>query len=647
MVSANELQRISDIRDHVDSEVLSALSGTCEKYSKGAQELAQHLKDFLERKEQNILSLDELGTFEQFLMHGSKVNVDKRIPLQDTNSPDSAMKKRSGNFQTPGENKSAKVEAPGEMKSVVSPASASLSAVKKKSGEAYKHRKGKNEITKETHADLGTRGDFEPSDQMPLGLRSRLTFNENDFENVPKRYKFMFTTLEERAKHLDKHLIALQEHMVQKNKISDDEISAVGIPSPEDVWVCGRICCESATGSINKQSVLLEGSLRDSGGRRIKLELSEVPAMSLFPGQIVMAYGVCSSGRSMVVKKLVEGEPLERPKSSPKKLLEYHHSTRYQGGKALSVMTAAGPFTTADNLDYAPFEDFLGKVGSEKPDLVVLLGPFVDSSQPIMASGEMVLPEEDDDRNVVGEHAASFEMVFVEKVIRDGVNALFDYAKEEGDDLPTHFVLVPSLLDGHHECVFPQPPFGDRERVTTPYFKEPLGILDIKHSGAADVHKRVHLMPNPCMFRLNEVLFGASSMDAMFNLSQDKIMEKVKTPMERFAGHLLQQHSFSPQFPPPPKSLCQLDLRHMRHWTMKASPDVLIVPSKLGMGGYITNVMDTLVLNPGTLARGETGGTYSEMHIHPMPEEELKQHVTDDAITHDVSKRTHTKVIRI
>ena len=646
MVSATELQRVVGIRDHVDGDVLSALTGTCEKYAKGVRELEAHLKDYLDRKEQNLLSLDELGQFEQFMMHGSRTDQDKRVPLQDSKSPDGSGNKRPGNFETPAENKSAKQDVAGERRTVVSPPSTTSSAAKKKSGETYNQRKGKNELTKQTHADLGTRGDFEPSDQKPLGLRSRLTMNEDDFESCPGRYRFMFTPLDERANKLDKHLLSMQEHMALKNKISEDDISAVGIPSPDDVWVCGRVCCESAEGSINKHSVLLEGSGRDSGGRRIKLELQDIPAMSLFPGQIVMAYGVCSSGRSMAVKKLIEGEPLDRPKTSPKQLLEYHHSTRYQGGKALSVMTAAGPFTTADNLDYAPFMDFLSKVLTNKPDLVILLGPFVDSSQPIMASGEMVLKEEDDNGKVTGEHAASFELVFVEKVIRDGINLIFQVAEEDGTDLPTHFVLVPSLLDGHHECVFPQPPFGDRDPVETPYFKEPLGILDIKHS-SGDSNKRVHLMPNPCMFRLNEVLFGATSMDAMFNLSQDKVMEKVNTPMERFAGHLLQQHSFSPQFPPPPRALCQLDLRYIKQWTMKANPDVLILPSKLGMGGYITNVMDTLVLNPGTLVRGETGGTYSEMHIHPMAEEELKQHMTDDAITHDVSKRTHTKVIRI
>jgi hypothetical protein len=38
----------------------------------------------------------------------------------------------------------------------------------------------------------------------------------------------------------------------------------------------GRICCEAPEGRINKASVLLEGSRRDSGGFRVKLELGEV-----------------------------------------------------------------------------------------------------------------------------------------------------------------------------------------------------------------------------------------------------------------------------------------------------------------------------------------------------------------------------------
>jgi DNA polymerase alpha subunit B len=53
-------------------------------------------------------------------------------------------------------------------------------------------------------------------------------------------------------------------------------------------------------------------------------------------------------------------------------------------------MTAAGPYTEANNLSYAPLEDLLSKVLTNKPDLLVLMGPFVDTSQEVLASGDMV-----------------------------------------------------------------------------------------------------------------------------------------------------------------------------------------------------------------------------------------------------------------
>lgn len=367
---------------------------------------------------------------------------------------------------------------------------------------AYNERPNRDQIVLTLNPGLGERGEFEKSSVVPLGMRCRIRTDDADFDNIKGRYRFMFTSLDERAWALDKHMLKLQEQLCKMAQIPDGDLHPVGVPSQEIVWVCGRICCEAAEGKINKSSVVLEGSRRDSAGRRVHLDLSDVPSYSLFPGQIVLVEGKNSSGRKMVASRIVEGiirEPLASPAA---KLLEYHHSPLFQKGSALSVFTAAGPFTTSDNLNYQPLQDLLVKVLEKKPDVLVLIGPFVDITQPLLATGDVRLPDVSDEDGVESTttHSASYEMVFVEKVVRDCIDAMYQSAEDFGGS-PTHIIMVPSLQDAHHEFVFPQPPFGDRDRVKTPYFSEDLGVLDIPFSKDSDPRKRVHLMPNPCMFR--------------------------------------------------------------------------------------------------------------------------------------------------
>jgi len=51
------------------------------------------------------------------------------------------------------------------------------------------------------------------------------------------------------------------------------------------VTVVGRVCCDGS-GRLNAKSLLLEGSLDSSSGRRVSLDVSNVPQFSLFPGQV-------------------------------------------------------------------------------------------------------------------------------------------------------------------------------------------------------------------------------------------------------------------------------------------------------------------------------------------------------------------------
>ena len=308
----------------------------------------------------------------------------------------------------------------------------------------------------------------------------------------------MFTTLDERSRALDKQLIRMQEAMCKMASIAPEDLQPVGKPNQTDVWVCGRICCEVSEGRINKTSIILEGSRQDSYGRRIQLDVKEISTFSLFAGQIVLVEGINSSGRKMIAKRIIEGTPAPIAMTNPKQLLEFHHSEMYQNSLPLNVITAAGPFTTIDNLNYEPFVDLLKRMLRTKPDVLVLIGPFVDITQSNLSSGDVMLQDMDmENENVIGTHAASYEMVFIEKILRDGLTMLFNTDKS----IPTNVILIPSLLDAHHECVYPQPPFGDRDEVKSKFFDESLGILDIPFSKENDPRKRVHLLPNPCMFR--------------------------------------------------------------------------------------------------------------------------------------------------
>lgn len=47
----------------------------------------------------------------------------------------------------------------------------------------------------------------------------------------------------------------------------------------------GRIVCDSE-GHLNANSVLLEGTLQHSAGHSVKLDLSQLLAYRLFPGQV-------------------------------------------------------------------------------------------------------------------------------------------------------------------------------------------------------------------------------------------------------------------------------------------------------------------------------------------------------------------------
>ena len=104
-------------------------------------------------------------------------------------------------------------------------------------------------------------------------------------------------------------------------------------------------------------------------GRSIPLDASKVPEYPLFPGQIVVAEVTNPAGKKLIANN-IHSDASSTKSTSRVKLLE---------GDELQVVVACGPYTTAENLSYAPLDDLLKYIDNHKPHVVILCGPFVDS----------------------------------------------------------------------------------------------------------------------------------------------------------------------------------------------------------------------------------------------------------------------------
>jgi DNA polymerase alpha subunit B len=128
-------------------------------------------------------------------------------------------------------------------------------------------------------------------------------------------------------------------------------------------------------------------------------------------------------------------------------------------------------------------------------------------------------------------------------------------------------LLVPSTRDAVSKHVsFPQEQFTNRKELGLP--------------------KQVKLLPNPCFVSLNEVVFGISSQDALFDLSREQVsMGEKGELMSRLPGMLVEQRHFYPLFPAGRGSRACVDVGYSKlaEWG-SVRPDVLVCGSVLTAG---------------------------------------------------------------
>jgi DNA polymerase alpha subunit B len=398
-------------------------------------------------------------------------------------------------------------------------------------------------------------------------------------------------------------------------------------------------------GRINATSVQLEGSRHGSGGARVDVDLSHMKGQSysLFPGQIVAVEGINASGRKLVAQRICEGAPYPPVQSSVQELLQFHYTD--QEGAPLRIIAASGPFTCSTNLDYEPWIDLLNRIMIQKPDVVILTGPFVDMNHSVVQAGQTTLRFENPDGISQEDLVVPYESFFAAKIS----GAIEDLLAAEDGPRHIQFVLVPSLDDATTDWVYPQPPFTESHTLGTFLPIAGGGDVTVGTLGLGSIGERhIHCLSNPCTFRINEVVFGVTATDVLFHMSAEETNAHLEagSRMNRIAQHLLQQRSYYPLFPAGGNT--QLNLQFMEQWQMPCAPDILICPSKLAP--FASPLLDgnTLVLNPGSLARAHAGGSFAALEIHPLPRTTLDEAGGPEVLLpHQVVQRTHVEIRKI
>lgn len=162
------------------------------------------------------------------------------------------------------------------------------------------------------------------------------------------------------------------------------------------------------------------------------------------------------------------------------------------------------------------------------------------------------------------------------------------------------------------------------------------------------VWQRMVFASNPATFVFGGVVFGTTSVDPLFDMSADYTERYLGAAnnrperLPRLAQHLLEQRSFYPLFPPSKDT--PLDLAQYSHVTMPVTPNVLILPSRLQP--FARGVDGTLVVQPGSLAKARSGGTYAKLELAPFAD--LADSTTDVAtVSLDVPACARVQVVRI
>ncbi|KAI7870011.1 DNA polymerase alpha/epsilon subunit B-domain-containing protein, partial [Spinellus fusiger] len=391
-----------------------------------------------------------------------------------------------------------------------------------------------------------------------------------------KTYRYMFEKLKDKSDGLDEQIEFLGDRVGQQFELKEG-CEDPSKPSQVDEFIAvGRVCCDATEGKLNASSVLLETSREISHGKRIPMDLGGIKDYSLFPGQIIAIQGINTTGKMIVAEKIIMPSfppPLVRDEEALYKC-NYEKNTK---GEPIDIFIAAGPYTLDEDLSYQPLNEFIQSCTENKPDVLIMMGPFVSEKHPMI---------------IRGESDVSPEQIFEEQVSQR-IRELMKTSPH------THVILIPHAHDLIHDYpLFPQPKIDTSK----------LGL------------EKVQSMSNPATFEINGNRIVIGNVDILMSLSNSEISHQQRRTdrLERLSRHILEQQNLYPVFPPAAED--SMDAACLPNLFMAETPDFLILNSQLIH--FVKLVDDVVCINPGHLSKKGASGTYAKLTIHPWPKKQ-------------------------
>ena len=166
--------------------------------------------------------------------------------------------------------------------------------------------------------------------------RASVPVTMKEVKNIRAPYKYMFERMRDTAVALDETICRVGDRLIDSFKFVQEDLIDFGSTHPEPSVGIGRIQCDS-DGRLNSNSVIIHGSLDSSSGVTLPVDLSQVPAYSMFPGQVVAMDCNNPTGARLVANKMYDG--VIRPMAE----------CNIEENVTISVLVATGPFTTTDS----------------------------------------------------------------------------------------------------------------------------------------------------------------------------------------------------------------------------------------------------------------------------------------------------------